>query len=400
MPVFQYVARSETGVDISGAMYAPSEDALYRILREQGLFLLRSRIRGGGLLSPERLRIPHKQKLAFTIHVSTYQQAGIPLLQALTALAREPFGLRFQIMIDGLITRISQGSSFSDALAQYPCIFDNHYIQMVAVGEAAGKLDARMGELVQHLEWQQEIRSQIRQSSTYPLVVITLLFGVVVLLMTFTLPKFVGLLLQLNTQLPLPTRIIIFVSNAFSCYWYLLPLLVLIPFAAYSSLKRTQRGRLLLDKWKLQIPIFGELQHKIALSRFAHHLSSLHSAGIDLVSSLSIIEGLVENLIIAREIQRLRQGVMSGKSLAQQLSRSRQFPPFVVQMVAAGEESGNLEGTLKKVSQYYDHEIPAAIKRAFSVIEPLVLIAMGGLVAFVALSILLPIYQFGASINK
>lgn len=400
MPVFQYSARSETGTDSAGALFAPSEDALYQLLRRQGLFLLRSRIRHGRSLRPGRIRISPKQTLAFTIHVATYQQAGIPLMQTLNSLVRESFGVRFQAMVEGLISQISGGSTFSEALAQYPRIFDRHYVQMVATGEAAGQLDARMEELVRHLEWQQEIRSQIKQSSTYPLIIIGLLLGVVVLLMTFTLPKFTKLLQQFNMALPVPTRIVIAVSDVFSSYWFLLPLLAAVPYAIHAAMKCTPGGRLALDRWKLKIPIFGALQRKIALSRFSHHFSCLHAAGIDTLSILKIVEDLVGNLVIGGVIQRVSLGVAAGKSLSHQLSQSSEFPSFVVQMLAAGEESGNIEATLKKVSQYYDREIPAAIKRAFTIVEPLALVVMGGLVVFIALAILLPIYEFGTSINR
>ena len=400
MPVYQYSARSDMGVDSSGALFAPSEEVLYQMLRKQGLFLLRCRMSRGRSLNPHRLRISQKQLLAFTIHISTYQQSGIPLMQSLNALGRESFGVKFQTMVEGLITQISGGASFSDSLAQYPRIFDKYYVQMVVTGEASGQLDNRMEELVRHLEWQQDIRSQVRQSSTYPLLLIGLLLGVVILLMTFTLPKFVQLLLQFNAELPTPTRIVIAVSNAFSDYWYLLPLIPGLGFLLYTAVGRTERGRLCLDRWRLKIPVFGSLYRKIAISRFAHHFSCLHEAGIDTLSSLRIVEGLTGNLVISKAIERVRSGVESGKSLAQEFAQSAEFPSFVVQMLAAGEESGNLEGTLRKVSQYYDKEIPASIKRAFTIVEPVVLVVMGGLVAFIALSILLPIYEFGASINK
>jgi type IV pilus assembly protein PilC len=401
MPVFQYSARSESGADSSGAVYAPNEDILYQKLRRQGLFLLRCHMpQGRSLNNPHRLRIAPKQILSFTIHVSIYQAAGIPLMQTLSSLARENFGVKFQTMVDGLITHISGGSTFSDALAQYPRIFDKHYIQMVATGEIAGQLDARMEELVQHLEWQQEIRSQVRQSSTYPLLMIGLLFGVVLLLMTFTLPKFAKLLLQFNTELPVPTRIVIAVSNAFTNYWYLFPLIPGIPYFLFSALKRTPRGQLNLDRLKLRIPIFGSLYRKIAISQFAHHFSCLQAAGIDTLPALRIVEGLIGNRVICGVIQSVSNGVEAGKSLSQQFSQSIEFPPFVVQMLAAGEESGNLDATLKKVAQYYDREIPAAVKKVFTLVEPIVLVVMGGLVAFIALSILLPIYEFGTSINK
>jgi len=400
MPVFQYSARSEAGADNTGIMLAPNEDILYRMLRQKGLFLLSSRVRYERSLSPEHLRIKQKQLLAFTIHIATFQEAGIPLMQALRALTNESTGLKFQALIEGLMNRLSSGSTFSDALAQYPRVFDKHYVQMVFAGEASGQLDVRLEELVTYLEWRQEMRSQVKQSSTYPLMIIGLLFVVVMLLMTFTLPKFITLLKSFKVELPLPTRIIIAVSNICSNYWFLLFLLPAIPFVLLWFVKRTEKGRLQLDRWKLKLPLFGRLQKKIALSRFAHHFSNLHAAGIDTPAALRIVEDLVGNLAIAKVIQWIRLEVSTGKPISQLMIRSGEFPSFVVQMFAAGEESGNMEDTLKKVSQYYDREIPIAIKRAFSIIEPLILVAMGGLVLFIALSVLLPIYQFGTSINK
>jgi type IV pilus assembly protein PilC len=400
MPVFQYSARSETGANQSGAIFAYDEDVLYRSLRGQGLFLLHSRRLNSRALNPKRISLSHKQILALTIHLSTYQQAGIPLMQTLQSLANESSSVKFQAVVDSLITGISSGSSFSEALSQFPRIFDTYYVQMVTIGEATGQLDLRLEELVSYMEWRQEIRSQIKQSSTYPLIIVVLLFLLVTLLMAFTLPKFVALLTQFNTRLPTPTRIVIAVSNAFSKYWFLLPLVSAIPYALCSAIKSTPQGRMRLDRFKLKIPLFGSLQTKIALSRFAHHFGALQAAGIDTLSALKIVEGIVGNLSIGEIIQRARQGVAAGKSLTQLFAQSPEFPPFVIQMLKAGEESGNLEAMLKKVALYYDREIPTAIKKTFAIIEPVILVFIGALVAFIILSILLPIYEFGTSINK
>ncbi len=186
MPIFEYIARSPSGKDNSGALYAPSEDLLYLQLREQDLFLLKARERKKGRIHPGQLRLPHKQLLAFTIHMATFLEAGVPLMEGLNSLARETHDLRYQTLIDGLLNRLSAGASFSEALLPYSRIFDTHYIQMVRTGEATGQLDERLKEMVAHLEWQQEIRAQVKQSSTYPLLLIVLLVGVVILLMTFT----------------------------------------------------------------------------------------------------------------------------------------------------------------------------------------------------------------------
>ncbi len=189
-------------------------------------------------------------------------------------------------------------------------------------------------------------------------------------------------------------------TQAFNHYWFVLLLLVAALSLVWVLLSRMDRGRYWLDRFQLAIPLFGGLQRKIAMSRFSHHLSILNSAGIDALSALNLVEGLVGNLVIAGAVRNIRLGVEVGESFTRRMRHSGEFPTFVVQMLAAGEETGNLEKTLKKVSQYYDREVPASIRQIFTVLEPLILVVMGGLVLFLALAILLPIYRFGASINK
>jgi type IV pilus assembly protein PilC len=364
------------------------------------LFLLSAKECRQDTIQPGSFRLSRKELLGFTIHLATFLEAGIPLLEALQSLARENLNTKYRSFTEDLIAKISSGSTLSETLRSYPRVFDEHFVQMVKAGETTGQLDERLLELVVYLEWKQEIAAQVKQSSTYPIVLISLIGGVAVLLMTFTLPKFVTLLQQFNVPLPLPTRIVIYATKTINHYWYALLLLPAIPVLTWILMGKTARGRFWLDRFTLAIPLLGELQRKIALSRFAHHLSILNSAGIEVLGALQIVEGLVGNLVIAEVVKKIRLGVEAGETLTRRMRHSGEFPSFVVQMLAAGEETGNLEATLKKVSQYYDREVPAAIKQIFTIMEPVILVVMGGLVLFLALAILLPIYQFGTSINK
>jgi len=400
MPVFEYRARADNGTNQYGTAVASNEDALYATLRQQDLFLLNAKEYRQGTVRPETFKLPNRELLGFTIHLAAFLEAGIPLLEALQSLARENPNTKSRAFVEDLIARISSGSTLSEALRLYPKVFDEHYFQMVRAGETTGQLDERLLELVAHLEWKKEIAAQVRQSSTYPIVLLTLIGGVAVLLMTYTLPKFVVLLQQLNVALPLPTRIVIEATRAFNHYWYVLFSLIVFLVLGWVLLGKTAQGRFWIDRFKLAIPLLGDLQRKIAMSYFAHHLSILNTAGIDALSALNIVEGLVGNLVIADAVKTIRQGVEVGESITRRMRHSGEFPPFVVQMLAAGEETGNLEKTLKKVSQYYDREVPASIRQIFTILEPLILVVMGGLVLFLALAILLPIYRFGASINK
>jgi len=400
MPVFEYRARADSGIDRFGTAFASDEDGLYNILRQQDLFLLSAKQCNPGPIRAETFRLSRKELLGFTIHMATFLEAGIALMEALQSLTRENPNTRYHAFVEDLITRISSGSALSEALGQYPRTFDSHYVQMVKTGEATGQLDERLKELVSYLEWKQEVSAQVKQSSTYPLVLIALVGAVGAILMTFTLPKFVKLLTEFHVPLPLPTRIVINLTQAFNHYWFVLPPLIVIPVMIWIAMGKTEEGCLWRDRFKLSLPLVGELQRKIALSRFAHHLSILNSAGIEALSALRIVEGLVGNRVIANTVRNICQGVEAGESITRRMRNSGEFPPFVVQMLAAGEETGNLEGTLRKVSQYYDREVPAAIKQIFTILEPMILVVMGGMVLFLALAILLPIYQFGTSINK
>jgi len=399
MPVFQYWARAGNGGDNTGSLFAANEDVLYSLLRQQGLFLLRAKERKGSEKEAANVRLSHGQVLAFTIHMASFLEAGISLMDALQSISRENNSAKYQILIEGLATQIAKGAVFSEALAQFPRSFDDHYTQMIRIGETTGQLDERLREMVSHLEWQQELRSQVKQSSTYPLILIGLLALVVVILMIFTLPKFVKMLTQFNIPLPAPTRILITLSSTLSEQWYWGLAGLAIPAVVWFLLSISEQGRYFLDKFKLGIPLVGELHRKIALSRFAHHMSILNGAGIDMLSSLQLVERLVGNEVIARVIRQAHRGVEAGETLAHRLRLSAEFPSFVVQMLSAGEQTGNLDNTLKKVSQHYNREIPIVIKRTFTVLEPLVLVIMGGLVLFIAVAILLPIYEFGAGVK-
>jgi type IV pilus assembly protein PilC len=400
MPVFEYRARADNGADQYGSTFAYDEEGLYATLRQQDLFLLSAKECRQRAIQPGNFKLSRRELLGFTIHLATFLEAGIPLLEALQSLARENPNTKYRSFVEDLISRISSGSTLSESLRLFPKVFDEHYVQMVKAGETTGQLDERLLELVSHLEWKQEVTAQVKQSSTYPIVLISLIGAVAMILMTFTLPKFVTLLQQFNVPLPFPTRIVIYATKTFNHYWSVLPLLIAFLVLTWSLLSKAPQGRYWLDRIKLATPLFGELQRKIALARFAHHLSILNSAGIDALSSLTIVESLVGNLVIAKVVKNIRLGVEAGETLTRRMKHSGEFPTFVVQMLATGEETGNLEGTLKKVSKYYDREVPAAIKQIFTVLEPLILVVMGGLVLFFALAILLPIYQFGTSINK
>ena len=257
-------------------------------------------------------------------------------------------------------------------------------------GETTGRLDEVLREIVKFLEWQEELVGTIKQATTYPIIVLCALMGLIGVMFTFVLPRFLTIFDGFNIPLPLPTRITIAISNFFQNFWWLMIAGIVAAIVGLRVANRTPQGRMILDRVKLRIPIFGELSRKIALSRFAHYLATLFGAGVNIMNALEVVERVVGNMVLSDVVRKARLQVGTGQSVAGALRESKEFPPMVVRMVTIGETTGGLEETLQKVADYYDREVPQTIKRLFTALEGLVIIALGVVVLFVVLSIILP----------
>ncbi len=245
-------------------------------------------------------------------------------------------------------------------------------------------------EIVKFLEWQDELVGTIKQATTYPIIVMCALGGLIGIMFTFVLPRFLSIFDGFNIPLPLPTRIVIAISSFFQNFWWLLLAGIIAAFVGLRAANRTPQGRMVLDRIKLKIPVFGELSRKIALSRFSHYLASLFGAGVNIMNALEVVERVVGNAVLAEVVRKARLQVGAGQSVAGALRESKEFSPMVVRMVAIGETTGSLEETLQRVAEYYDREVPQTVKRLFTALEGLIIVLMGVVVLFVVLSIILP----------
>lgn len=400
MGSYSYRARDASGRMIQGILSAQDAGELLQRLQELDLLLIDYREgRAATKVSFQWGRIKRREVILFTVHLATAVEAGVSVVQAISDYAAETDDLRFRKILEDVERQILAGTTLSAAVDKHPQAFGELYSAVLSAGEATGNLDAVLRDLVTFMEWQEELAGQVRQAAIYPAFLGAMIIGVVVLMMVFTVPKFVDILRSFNVQLPLPTRLLIDMSGFFMEFWWIFVLLPSIVVAVYVLMRRSPDGRLFWDRLKLKLPLFGKLAHKIVLSRFAHYFSMLFSSGIGVLETFAIIERVVANELVRRMIVRVSERVQGGSSIYDALAREDMVPSLVLRMISVGEKTGSMDNSLRKVSQYYDREVPLTIRKMFSVFEPLLIIFMGGVVLFIALSIFLPIYRLTSTIG-
>lgn len=409
MPQYNYTAIDDYGKTIKGTLGAVDEEELATNLSQMGYYLLtatetkekkRGKIQKGPRRSPLFGKIKSREIITFTHHLSTVLSAGIPILQGLDDLIEQTQDARFKAILTAIRDDVKGGSNLSDAMAKHPKAFSELYVNILKAGETSGEVDRVLGEIGRFLEWQEELRANIKQITIYPIVVFSAVVVLVGYLFTFVFPKFIVILQQLKVPLPLPTIIVIAISNFMRNYWYFILIGIAGIIATVNVIVRFPWGRYAFDKFKLGIPIFGTLLRKIALSRFSHFMALLYAAGVDILQSLSVVERVVGNEVITRVIRRAREEVRAGRRLSEPLRTSGEFPPMVVRMVEIGEISGQMDKTLQKVSDFYDREIPQTVKKVFAAFEPIMIVILAGMVLLVAISMYLPLYSSLAQLGK
>ena len=404
MPQYSYTAIDDHGKTVKGVSSAGSEQELTAKLSQEGYYLLTAsdaKVKGGGGAFLSWGEIKPREVISFTHHLSTVLSAGIPILQGLEDLTEQTTDPRFKQIIMEVKNDVQGGRRLSEALSRHPKAFSELYVNILKAGEATGEVDKVLTDIGYFLEWSEDLRSNIKQATLYP----KLLFGAIILLVgflfAFVFPKITGILVELEIPLPLPTRIVIGFSSFMRYNWYYILGGIVSVVVIFRVIASYPWGRMALDKFALGVPIYGVLLRSIALTRFAHFMALLSKAGVDVIQSLTIVEKVVDNAVIAKVIRTSREQVRTGRQLSESLKKSKQFPPMVVRMVQVGEVSGEMDKSLEKVSQYYDREIPKTIKMVFAYVEPAMIGFLAIIVGFVAISIFLPLYgSLGQLMNK
>lgn len=398
MPTYSFTARTRDGKPIKGVRAALNEGVLAMDLSAESLFLISAKEVRKDARAPGRLKIKRKELAAFMLHLASYVEAGVPIMAALSDY-RVKENLAFDAAIQDVRRRIEGGSSLSEAMEAYPMLFSPLQTSMVRAGETSGRLDESIREVIKLVEWEERFASQVKQASTYPIIVLSLIGLIILLVSIFALPGILKLLREFDVPLPAVTRIFMGLGEFLVSYGWVL---VLVPAAGAIALRFALRDpafRLAWDTFKLRLPGIGPLVTKMGLSRFANFFAAQFRSGIPIIRLLRECEGVTGNARLALCVNQIRQGIERGERLAVMAASVGFFPQLVIRMLAIGEEAGNLEQTLGKVSTYFDAEVDASIKRFFQLLEPAMVVLLASILVFVALAILLPVYTLIGGIN-
>jgi general secretion pathway protein F len=401
LAVFEYKGVTASGKSVGGIVDAESPRLARQKLRSDGIFptevveekAQKSRLSGDVSLQALFQRISTQDISVMTRQLATLLKAGLPLVSSLNALTDQIDNPKLKKIITQIRERVNEGSSLASAMVEFPKVFPDLYTNMINAGEASGALELVLFRLAEYLEGQVRIRNRIRAALIYPAVMTVVGFGVLAILFTFVVPKFVAIFEELEQALPLPTVILIGISDFVRAYWFLL--LLLAGAAAYGLAKyrQTPKGREHYDRLMLKLPIFGRLIMLGVVIRFTRTLSTLLSSGVPLLKALDILTAVVNHSIFAQAIASARESVTEGASLSQPLKQSGIFPPIVIHMIASGEQSGELEDMLAKVAEIYEEEADTLASTLMSLLEPVLILGMALVVAFIVISILLPLLE-------
>jgi type II secretory pathway component PulF len=397
MPLYRYKARDKEGGLHAGTMEARGKEAVADHLAGQGHIPVLIEEQSPPFVMPDLLarfnKVAPRDLIIFSRQLGTLISAGVPLVQSLSTMERQTENSRMKKTIAEVRRDLEAGSTFSGALARHPAIFSKMYVNMIQAGETAGILDDILDRLALLAEHEADTRARVKTALRYPLLVLIAISIAFIFLVTFVIPKFASVFAQFKTELPLPTRVLININHVLQNYWYVILLTIGFLVWGIRWYVRTPKGALQRDALSLKLPIFGTLFQKVALSRFTRIVSSLQKSGISMMLTLEIAAEVVNNGVIARAINNLRDRLREGKNLHEPMEASGLFPPLVVQMMAVGEETGNIDTMLAKVSDYYDKDVDYALRNLSTMIEPILLLVIGGMVLFLALGIFLPMWN-------
>ncbi|HUS57402.1 MAG TPA: type II secretion system F family protein [Planctomycetota bacterium] len=401
MPIYSYRARDLQGQLSEGIVEVPSEEDLARRLDSQGLILTKARrVKSKTRGKRRQPNIGKRELVTFTYNLQTIYSAGIPVVQGLEDLSKNAGNTPAATVASAMAEEIRAGANLSEAMAKYPQIFPPVYTSVVAAGESAGEAGPVLKRLAEYNQWLIETKGNVLRALTYPLILMTAVAGLVTLLLVFLVPRILTVMSRTGAKLPLPTRMLLWVSNFMTGNWMLLLGGAIALAAGFIILRRTPRGRLLIDSAKLKIPVAGPLLRKVAAARFTNTVSMLYRAGIGTVQCLETAEQVMGNARIARSVREARERVVQGDSLGEALRQTGGFQPLVVRMICLGEQTGTLGDSLDHVSTFYDREIPQTIKSVLNLLEPAMIVGSGLCVGFILLCTFLPIFQLAGALHR
>ena len=397
MPVFTYKAKKNPKKIVAGEIEADDINSAVSRLKREGLFPIFIDKKGGKVFHRASLlifkNIGSQDINIFIRQLSILIHSGLPLAKALNSLSRQTNNKYLKSIIEDVESQIRKGESFHKALSKHSKIFSPFFINIVRAGEAGGILDETLNRLAELRDREQDLTSQLRSALAYPILLIVISLATIFVLLTFVIPKFVEMFEELGQILPLPTRILLSVSNFFSNFWPVLLIAIIAIIVTFKQYASTEKGVLLIDKVKLRLPLLGGVLKQIEISRFTGTLGTLLKNGIPILEALEVTSKTISNKIFAKEAQHLLKGIEKGKKISGLMKEDKIFPPSVIDLVAVGEESAGLEQILIDISGSFDKESQIRIKTFISVLEPILILILGAIVALIVISMLLPIFE-------
>lgn len=406
MPMYLWEGTNAAGKKIAGELEGRDVQAVFNALKAQRIIPAAHRIREKGKGLEMEIKIPgfgpkirHRDVVIFTRQFATMIDAGLPITQALDILARQADNPAFQKALVGVKDTVESGGTLSEGLARAPRAFDDLYVNMITAGENGGILDVILERLSIHMEKAMKLKREIKTAMIYPAVVVSAALIVTAILLVFVIPTFKDLFNDFGSALPLPTQIVLdlsdfFVGNFFLISGSLLLLLVLgIRFA------KTPRGKEVIHPLLLTVPVFGDIVRKVAVARFTRTLGTMVSSGVPILDALNICAKTSGNRVVERDVQRARVSISEGKTMAEPLGASAVFPPMVVQMIGVGESTGALDTMLQKIADFYEDEVDNAVGAMKQMIEPIMIVVLGTIIGALVIAMYLPIFKMGTVVQ-
>ncbi|MEW6332979.1 MAG: type II secretion system F family protein [Thermodesulfobacteriota bacterium] len=400
MPTFVWKAETRKGETKKGELDAANEAAVRGQLRRQGYLSITVKKKPKDLLEYVpflKQKVSERDVVVFARIFATMINAGLPLIQCLDLLQKQEQNRAFAKVIGSIKEDIEGGSTLTDALKKHPKVFDDLFVNLVAAGESGGILDVILQRLSGYMEKSMKLKSKVKGAMTYPVSVLVVSIGVVAILLLKVIPVFKTMFEGMGSALPGPTQLIVDISRFAQTYFFHMAIAVAVILYAFRRYYATERGQLAVDDLILRSPVFGPLLKKVAVAKFTRTLSTMMASGVPILEGLSIVSRTSGNRIIENALMKTRKSISEGKTIAEPLIDTEIFPPMVGQMIAVGEATGALDTMLIKIADFYDDEVDAAVDAMTALLEPIMMVFLGGLIGAMIIAMYLPVFQMAAA---
>jgi type IV pilus assembly protein PilC len=406
MPIFVWEGKSATGKVVQGQMDARDIQAVFNSLKSQRIIPNAKKIKMKGQGLDMEIKIPGfgptvrpRDVVIFTRQFSTMIDAGLPIVQALDILSKQNDNKAFKAVLLGVKESVETGGTLAEGLGRFPKAFDQLYVNMIAAGENGGILDVILDRLSIHMEKAMKLKREVKTAMIYPAVVVSAAGIVTSVLLIFVIPTFADLFSDFGSSLPLPTQMVINLSNFFVANWYIIFGGLGLSFGMLTRFMKTDRGQEVTHPLFLKLPVFGDIIRKVAVARFTRTLGTMVSSGVAILEALNICAKTAGNKVVEKEVMRARIAISEGKSMVEPLLDSVVFPPMVVQMIGVGESTGALDQMLQKVADFYEDEVDNAVGAMKQLIEPLMILVLGTIIGGLVIAMYLPIFKMGSVVG-